>query len=96
MNKLNMPEVSEKLAKLIEKRNERPEIGSIWNRRSKKTGREYLTMQVTFTKEQLTRLLEQVTDNESVKLNLVSFPNKANNGDYRKPSFKIYEELDFV
>lgn len=75
---------------LAEKRKQRPEVGAAWKRQSK-TNMEYLTIRLKLTREKLQELLNNNT--EEVSVDLVAFPNKSNNGNSRRPVFRIYEEL---
>lgn len=82
----------ERLNEVIEKRNQRPEIGAIWKKLSRKNNNEFLSVEVTLTEDKLKELLGRVTEGK-VKFNLVGFVNKFQNGVTRRPAFRLYEEI---
>ncbi len=68
---------------------QRSEIGAIWSRTSK-TNSEFLSIKLNITKEFLKQLAE--TNEETVSVNLVAFPNRFKDEAPNRPDFRIYEE----
>lgn len=77
---------------LINKRKDRPEVGAIWQRQAKTTGNEFLSLKLKLTKEKLQKLL--TNEDEVVEVSFVAFPNKFKEGNPKRPSFRIYDELN--
>jgi len=82
------------------KRSTRPEIGAMWKRNSKSTGTEYLSIRLKLTREKIQELLTKPTVESGVdgtelvvEVDLVAFPNSNAEGNPRRPSFRVYEEL---
>lgn len=82
----------DRLNEVIERRNQRPEIGAIWKKLSRKNNNEFLSVEVTLSEDKLKELLSKVVDGK-VKINLVGFTNKFQNGMNRRPAFRLYEEI---
>lgn len=78
---------------LINKRKERPEIGAIWDHQAKTTGNKFLSLKLKLTKEKLQQLLA-ASGEEVVEVSFVAFPNKFKEGNPKRPSFRIYDELN--
>ena len=69
----------------------RSEIGAIWNRQSKKTDLNYMTIKLELSKDKLKQLLQ--SEDSQVVFNLIAFPNKTQNGNDNRPSFRVYEDV---
>lgn len=68
----------------------REEIGAIWKRFSNKTNSEFMSLKIA--KSKLKELLDKLPETED-SLNLVAFVNRNQNGDDKRPNFRIFEEL---
>ena len=69
---------------------ERKEIGAIWSRTSK-ANTQFLNIKLNIPKKVLQEILAKSTA-EEVSIGFVAFPNKSQNGDVRRPSFRIFED----
>lgn len=69
---------------------ERKEAGAIWERTSKANNR-FLSIKLNMSKKALQELLAKSTT-EEVSLGFVAFQNKSQNGDPRRPTFRIFED----
>lgn len=79
---------------LIEKRSQRPEVGAMWEKKSRKNDTVYYTMRIKLTKEQLLDLTQQIEEGEEVaQLDMVTFPTRKPESNNRKPSHRIYQEM---
>jgi len=67
----------------------RPEMGAVWKRQSR-NNMEYMSIKLSLTKDMLRDLLSK--EGDLIQVNLVAFPNKSQNGNMSRPSFRIYEE----
>lgn len=70
--------------------NERKESGAIWERTSKANNR-FLSIKLNMSKKALQELLAKTTT-EEVSIGFVAFPNKSQNGDPKRPTFRIFED----
>lgn len=70
--------------------NERKESGAIWERTSKANNK-FLSIKLNMTKKALQDLLARSTSDE-VSIGFVAFPNKSQNGDPKRPTFRIFED----
>ena len=70
--------------------NERKESGAIWERTSKANNR-FLSIKLNMSKKALQELLAKTTT-EGVSIGFVAFPNKSQNGDPKRPTFRIFED----
>lgn len=70
---------------------DRPEIGAIWQRNSK-TNKPYLNVKLNLTKSKLQQLLAAASG-EEINLSLVAFPNEYKETGDNRPAFRIYEEM---
>jgi hypothetical protein len=70
--------------------NERKESGAIWERTSKANNR-FLSIKLNMSKKALQELLAKSTT-EEVSIGFVAFPNKSQNGDPKRPTFRIFED----
>ena len=70
--------------------NERKESGAIWERTSKANNR-FLSIKLNMSKKVLQELLAKSTT-EDVSIGFVAFPNKSQNGDPKRPTFRIFED----
>jgi len=70
--------------------NERKESGAIWERTSKANNR-FLSIKLNMNKKALQELLAKSTT-EEVSIGFVAFPNKSQNGDPKRPTFRIFED----
>lgn len=69
---------------------ERKESGAIWERISKANNR-FLSIKLNMSKKALQELLAKSTT-EDVSIGFVAFPNKHQNGDPKRPTFRIFED----
>lgn len=69
---------------------ERPEVGAIWER-SSKANKPYLNVKLNLPKSKLQQLLATASG-EEVNLSLVAFPNEYKETGDNRPAFRIYEE----
>lgn len=67
----------------------REEVGCIWNRVSKNGNHEFLSIKLP--KAKLKEILEKAGDTTD-SINFVAFKNKSQQGDLKRPSFRIFEE----
>lgn len=67
----------------------REEVGAIWKRYSRNGNHEF--MAIKLPKAKLKELLEKLSDTDD-SVNLVAFTNKNQNGDVKRPAFRIFEE----
>ena len=74
-------------------RQQRPEIGAIWERKSMKTGSTYLNIRLKLPKKKLEELLASAKDDEPTNVNFVAFTNKNKEENPKRPSFRVYEEI---
>ena len=74
-----------------EVKNNRKEYGAIWERQAR-TGMNFLTLKVNYSRAELVKLLATTTSDE-VTFNLVAFPNKNKEGQSNRPSYRIYESI---
>lgn len=70
--------------------NERKEAGAIWERTSKANNK-FLSIKLNMSRKALQELLAKTTA-EEVSIGFVAFPNKSQNGDNKRPTFRIYED----
>lgn len=70
--------------------NERKESGAIWERTSKANNR-FLSIKLNMSKKALQEILAKSTT-EEVSIGFVAFPNKSQNGDPKRPTFRIFED----
>jgi uncharacterized protein (DUF736 family) len=80
--------------KLTETRSQRKEVGASWAKVSR-SGMNYYTTKLTFTKQELQELLDSSTG-DVVELRLVSFPNANQDNNPRRPSYRLYKEINEV
>jgi uncharacterized protein (DUF736 family) len=73
-----------------QQKQERPEIGAIWERTSKSNNK-YMNIRLKLPKQKLQELLNETGD--TVSVNLVAFPNRDIKENTNRPNFRIYEEL---
>lgn len=69
---------------------ERKESGAIWERTSKANER-FLSIKLNMSKKVLQELLAKSTT-EDVSIGFVAFTNKSQNGDPKRPTFRIFED----
>lgn len=87
-------EDSAELVELTRKRSERPEIGAMWDKTSKKSGMQFYTLKVTLTKDKIEELVSQITrGGEVATLEMVAFPCSKKEDNSRRPAYRIFEEL---
>lgn len=67
----------------------REEVGAIWKRFSKNGNHEFMAIKIS--KSKLKELLDKASETED-NVSLVAFINKNQNGDTKRPSFRIFEE----
>lgn len=67
----------------------REEVGAIWKRLSKNGNHEFMAIKISRAK--LKELLDKTTETDD-SVSLVAFTNKNQNGDSKRPSFRIFEE----
>lgn len=67
----------------------REEIGAIWKRLSKNGNHEFMAIKIS--KSKLKELLDKASETDD-NVSLVAFTNKNQNGDTKRPSFRIFEE----
>ena len=67
----------------------RPEVGAIWKKISR-TNSEYMTIRLNLSRDLINKLV--ATEGTEVSVDLVAFPNRNQNGDDKRPAFRIYEE----
>lgn len=70
--------------------NERKESGAIWERTSRANNK-FLSIKLNMSKKALQELLAKSTT-EEVSIGFVAFPNKSQNGDPKRPTFRIFED----
>lgn len=81
-------------SELTEQRRSRQELGAAWERHSNTKDMTYFTIRLRYTREQLLALLEATPDMEGKLVqDLVAFPNKTNEGNPKRPAYRIYPEL---
>jgi hypothetical protein len=80
---------------LQEARKSRPEVGAIW-KNSSKNNNEFMTIKLNMPRTKLLALIEnaQSDENGNVSVALIAFPNKNQDGNVRRPAFRVYEELN--
>ena len=80
---------------LAEARKSRPEVGAIW-KNSTKNNSEFMTIKLNLPKSKLLSIVENAKQDENgnVSVALVAFPNKNQDGNSRRPAFRVYEELN--
>lgn len=71
--------------------NSRPEIGAIWQRSSKVSNKDFLSVKLNISKKKLQELLAASTG-EEINLSLVAFPNEYKEAGDNRPAFRVYEE----
>lgn len=69
---------------------ERKEAGAIWERTSKANNK-FLSIKLNMSKKALQEILAKSTT-EEVSIGFVAFPNKHQNGDLKRPTFRIFED----
>lgn len=69
---------------------ERPEIGAIWEKISKSNSK-YMNIRLKLSKKKLMDLLN--SNEEVISVNLIAFPNRDVKENTNRPNFRIYEEL---
>lgn len=69
---------------------ERKEAGAIWERTSRANNK-FLSIKLNMSKKSLQELLAKSTTDE-VSIGFVAFPNKHQNGDMKRPTFRIFED----
>jgi uncharacterized protein (DUF736 family) len=76
------------------KRSERPEVGAIWENTTKSQSK-YMNIRFKIPKSELLKLIEDSSlDNEGkVTVSFIAFPNKKEEPNSKRPSFRIYKEL---
>ena len=86
------PVIDEELSKA---RKTRPELGAIW-KNSSKNNSEFMTIKLNMPKSKLQKILEtaKVDENGNVSVGLIAFPNKNQDGNIKRPAFRVYEELN--
>ena len=67
----------------------REEVGAIWKRLSKNGNHEFMAIKIS--KAKLKELLDKASETDD-NVSLVAFINKNQNGDTKRPSFRIFEE----
>lgn len=67
----------------------REEVGAIWKRLSKNGNHEFMAIKIS--KSKLKELLDKATETDD-SISLVAFTNKSQNGDTKRPIFRIFEE----
>lgn len=67
----------------------REEVGCIWKRLSKNGNHEFMAIKITRAK--LKELLDKAPEGTD-SVHLVAFTNKNQNGDSKRPAFRIFEE----
>lgn len=67
----------------------REEVGAIWKRYTKNGNHEFMAIKISRSK--LKELLDKSGEAED-NVNLVAFINKSQNGDTKRPTFRIFEE----
>lgn len=72
---------------------QREEIGAIWEHISKNNNK-YMNIRFNVDKKKLVSLIESATEDGIVKLDLLAFPNKHNEGNSKRPVFRIFERKD--
>jgi len=79
---------------LQKKRAERPEVGAIWENTTKSQSK-YMNIRFKLPKSELLKLIEDSTlDTEGkVTVSFIAFPNKNEEPNSKRPSFRIYQEL---
>lgn len=80
---------------LIATRQQRQEIGCIWNRNSKSTNMQFYKVRLNFTKEQLQEMLNgPTTENGTIQVEYVAFPNSGISDNPRRPAYRIFPAID--
>jgi uncharacterized protein (DUF736 family) len=81
--------------KLAEARKTRPEVGAIW-KNSTKNNSEFMTIKLNMPKSKLLAIVEnsQTDENGNVSVALVAFPNRHQEGNSKRPAFRVFEELN--
>jgi uncharacterized protein (DUF736 family) len=72
-------------------KSKREEVGAIWEKTSK-SGMNFMTLRLKMPKERLQKLIDESPD--VVNIGFVAFPNSNQQGDTKRPSFRIYEDED--
>lgn len=67
----------------------REEIGAIWKRLSKNGNHEFMAIKIS--KAKLKELLDKSSETDD-SVSFVAFTNKSQNGDNKRPAFRIFEE----
>jgi len=71
--------------------NERKEAGAIWEH-TYKASNKFLSIKLNMSKKSLQELLAKSTTDEDISIGFVAFPNKSQNGDPKRPTFRIFED----
>lgn len=69
---------------------DRAEAGAIWERQSKKNNSKFMSIKIRLSKERLKELLNSQDD--TVSIGFVAFPNNSKNDIATRPDFRIYED----
>lgn len=88
-NKPNFGAGSTTTVTSTETKAQREEIGAIWKRLSKNGNHEFMAIKIS--KSKLKELLDKAGETDD-SVSLVAFVNKSQNGDTKRPSFRIFEE----
>lgn len=85
----NKPNFGAGTAKVSSSPAKREEIGAIWKRLSKNGNHEFMAIKIPRSK--LKEILDKTPETED-NVSLVAFTNKNQNGDTKRPAFRIFEE----
>jgi uncharacterized protein (DUF736 family) len=74
----------------------RPEIGAIWEKKSREKSNPFMSIRFRMSKEKLQELINSSEAGEDglVNINFVAFPNKGKVEGDKRPNHRIYEEQE--
>lgn len=74
----------------------RPEVGAIWEKKSRERSNPFMSIRFRMTKEKLQELINtsEPGDDGFVNINFVAFPNKGKVDGDKRPNHRIYEEQE--